>query len=419
MNSNIQEAINKIRIIDGHEHIDMHAIRMARKVDFFQTIHYLESDMISAGMERDILYGNSPLTDMEKAEQFIKYWKKTKNTTYALTVKQAMEDLYGMDDWSVEGVLALNEKVKAKTFDESWFKEVLYEKSGIDLALTLVQTTDVDFSLFRPILFLDFLFRINAPGDIQQIGRKSNRTIHSLNDYLSAAGLIIDRLADEGMIASKLGHAYWRTLQSTKPTFHEAELVFNRIQRGIVADSLSQQEVIKLQNYLIHYVIQCSISHDLPIQIHTGHQEPSVSRNGNLITNSKVTDLIPILAEYPEARFVLLHTGIPYHQEYLSIIKNYPNAYADFTWSYIISPSLTKQLLHQTIEMVPQSKIFGFGGDFNSVEGAYAHQKLARKIVAEVLTEKVEMNMFTEQEAIEFATMIFRDNLIDFYKIEV
>lgn len=79
---------------------------------------------------------------------------------------------------------------------------------------------------------------------------------------------------------------------------------------------------------------------------------------------------------------------------------------------------MTKQMLFQLIEMVPQSKILGFGGDYDQVEGAYAHAKLAKKIMAEVLTEKVTKAEMTEQEAKEFANRVFRNNLIDLYKID-
>jgi predicted TIM-barrel fold metal-dependent hydrolase len=221
------------------------------------------------------------------------------------------------------------------------------------------------------------------------------------------------------MVATKLGHAYWRTLKTSKPTFHEAEKQFNRLFSCFIEEPISQQESVVLQDYLIHHVIQCSIKYELPIQIHTGHHETSVSGNGNIITNSNVTDLLPLLLAYPDAKFVLLHCSIPYHQEYLTIVKNFPNAYADFTWVYIISPSVAKQIMHQMIEMVPQNKIFGFGGDYNVIEGTYAHQKLARKIVADVLLEKVQEDMLTEKEAVEFAQRIFRDNLIEFYKLKV
>ncbi|MGG3468184.1 amidohydrolase family protein [Neobacillus pocheonensis] len=417
--SSIHEEINKIRIIDGHEHIDPMEIRKKNKVDFFGLLHYLDSDLITAGMKRGILSRDSKISVEEKAEQFLTFYQKTKNTTYARSLKTAVHDLYGMDDWSVNGILSLNEKVLAATNDDEWYSKVLREKSGIDLAFTLAYTTKVDFSLFRPIMFLDYAFKLRTRKDIQVIERDSGEKVHTFKNYLSAVDALLNKFVNEGMIATKLGHAYWRTLKSTKPTFAEAERLFNRLQSSVIDEPMSQQESVILQDYLIHHIIQCSIKYNLPIQIHTGHHETSVSGNGNIITNSKVSDLIPLLAAYPEANFVLLHCGIPYHQEYLSIVKNYPNVYADFTWVYLISPTISKQILHQMIEMVPQNKIFGFGGDYNFVEGTYAHLKLARKIVGDVLVEKVQDHMLTEKEAVEFANRIFRDNLIELYRIKV
>lgn len=417
--SSIHEEINKIRIIDGHEHIDPMEIRQKNKVDFFGLLHYLESDLITAGMQRGILSGNSPLSVEEKAEEFLLYYQKTKNTTYARLFKTAVEDLYGMDDWSVHGILALNEKVLAATNDVTWYQKVLSEKSGIDLAITLPFTTNVDFSLFRPVMFLDYAFKLRTNKDVQVIERHTGVNVHTFQEYLHAVDALLNKFVKEGMVAAKLGHAYWRTLKTVKPTFYEAEKCFNTLLSSIIDEPMSQKESVILQDYLIHHIIQCSINYELPIQIHTGHHETSVSGNGNIITNSKVTDLVPLLAAYPEANFVLLHCGIPYHQEYLTIVKNYPNVYADFTWVYAISPTIAKQILHQMIEMVPQNKIFGFGGDYNVIEGTYAHQKLARKIVGDVLVEKVQDQMLTEKEAIEFARRIFRDNLIELYKLKV
>jgi len=417
--SSIHEELNKIRIIDGHEHIDPKEIRKKNKVDFFGLLHYLDSDLITAGMKRGILSQASKLSEEEKAEQFLTFYQKTKNTTYARTLKTAVHDLYGMDDWSVNGILTLNEKVLAATNDEQWYTKVLKDKAGIDVAFTLAYTTKVDFSLFRPIMFLDYAYKLRTLKDVQIIERDSGRTVHTFQDYLHAVDALLNKFVSEGMIATKLGHAYWRTLKTTKPTFFEAEQCFNRLLSSIISEPMSQQESTVLQDYLIHHIIQCSIKYQLPIQIHTGHHETSVSGNGNIITNSNVSDLVPLLAAYPEANFVLLHCGIPYHQEYLSIVKNYPNVYADFTWVYVISPTIAKQILHQMIEMVPQNKIFGFGGDYNFVEGAYAHQKLARKIVGDVLVEKVQDRMLTEKEAVEFAGRIFRENLLELYKLKV
>jgi predicted TIM-barrel fold metal-dependent hydrolase len=273
--------------------------------------------------------------------------------------------------------------------------------------------------MFRPVMFLDFTFNIRTRKDVQSAAGQAGVKPRTFKDYLDAVDALLHKYVQEGMVATKLGHAYWRTLACSKPAFFEAESRFNRLLSAPLNDPISQKELMPLQDYLIHFIIQRSIVYGMPIQIHTGHHETSVTANGNMITNSKVTDLLPLLAEYDDAKFVLLHCGFPYHQEYVSIAKNYPNVYADLTWVYIISPTAAKQLLHQFIEMVPQTKIFGFGGDYNFVEGTYAHQKLARKLIADVLEEKVAEGALDEDEAVRFAQLILRDNLVDFYNLKV
>ncbi|CAM3297239.1 amidohydrolase family protein [Paenibacillus lupini] len=416
--SSIREYVNQLRIIDGHEHLATPQIRKKENQDFFSLMHYLDSDMVTAGMERGAL-GNKKSSEEERAATFLKYWERTNNTTYARMFGSAMQDLYGFNDWSVKGILDVNEKVKAATHDPDWYNEVLFKKSGIDLAFTLIQTTKLEYDLFRPIMFMDFTFRLRNRKDIHGIEQSAGMTAHTFKGYLDAVDALLHRYKQEGMVATKLGHAYWRSLASSKPTFHEAESEFNRLLGCTLDEGLSQLETASLQDYLIHFIIQRSIAYELPIQIHTGHHETSVSSNGNLIPNSNAALLLPLLAEYEEAKFVLLHCGFPYHDAYLSMAKNYPNVYTDFTWTYIISPTAAKGILHQMIEMVPQTKIQGFGGDYNHVEGTYAHLKLARSIVADTLAEKIAEGAMKEKDAMRFADRIFRENLIELYQLDL
>lgn len=415
----IEQHIQNIRIIDGHEHLIPQKDRCKMNADFFDLLHYLRSDLITAGMDPGFFDDDNPMSDGEKAKEFLKYWKKTKNTTYAQMLRWAVEDLYGMNDWSVEGICALSKQVREASQDPKLYHKILKEKAGIDLALTLIFTTKVDFNYFRPVMFMDHTFRISSLQDIQSVEKQSGKDVFEFEDYLQAVDALVERYVNEGMVATKIGAAYWRTLHVERPTMQEAASVFNKIKTSYLSESLSQNEAKLLQDYIIHRVIQRSIDFDVPIQIHTGHQEPSVSMNGNIVTNSKVTNLIPLLLEYKKAKFVLLHAGYPYYDEFLSIVKNFTNVYADLAWCYILSPTATKQILTQMIEMVPQSKIIGFGGDYSQVEGTYAHAKLARRILTEVLTAKVANGEFTEKEACEFANCVLRDNLIDLYKLDL
>ncbi|SFJ50975.1 Amidohydrolase [Halobacillus dabanensis] len=418
MNS-ITQYIENIRIIDGHEHLIPHSERKKMDADFFDLLHYVRSDLITAGLDPSFFEDGHSMSDRERAELFLKYWHKTKNTTYAQMLRWSVEDLYGMKDWSVEGILELNKKVKKATYDPDHYRYVLKDKAGIDLAFTLIFSTNVDFELFRPVMFMDHTFNITSLANIEALEKQWGNRIYEFEDLLKAMDAIIERYVKEGMVSIKIGAAYWRSLRVDKPTANEASYAFNRVKTFHLKESLAPEEAKPLQDYLIHHLIQQAIKFHMPIQIHTGHQEPSVSMNGNILTNSKVTDLVPLLLEYKEANFVLLHGGYPYYDEFLSIVKNFPNVYGDLTWCYIISPTATRDMLFKMIEMVPQSKIIGFGGDYSQVEGTYAHAKLARRILSEVLISKIEHGDMTEEDACEFADYILRDNLIDLYNLNM
>jgi uncharacterized protein len=76
-------------------------------------------------------------------------------------------------------------------------------------------------------------------------------------------------------------------------------------------------------------------------------------------------------------------------------------------------------MLHEAIETVPGNKIFAFGGDFIIPEGAYGHSVMARRTVSCVLTEKVEDDYLSEEEAIALAGRILRDNPAELYRLKV
>ena len=62
------------------------------------------------------------------------------------------------------------------------------------------------------------------------------------------------------------------------------------------------------------------------------------------------------------------------------------------------------------METAPINKILGFGGDYSYAEMSYAHSRMARQSIAQVLSEKVESGFCTEDEALEIAQMLLHDN---------
>lgn len=85
------------------------------------------------------------------------------------------------------------------------------------------------------------------------------------------------------MPATKLGHAYWRTLQCGNPDAMDAESAYDRLNALPDCEEMTLEQTRPPQDYLIRHVIERSAEHGLPIQIHTGHHETSVSGDGNVI----------------------------------------------------------------------------------------------------------------------------------------
>ena len=75
--------------------------------------------------------------------------------------------------------------------------------------------------------------------------------------------------------------------------------------------------------------------------------------------------------------------------------------------------------MREWLDLVPASKIFGFGGDYCFVEGVPAHVAMARENIAMVLTKKVVEGYFSEDEALQIARMLLRDNPARVFGLEL
>ena len=96
----------------------------------------------------------------------------------------------------------------------------------------------------------------------------------------------------------------------------------------------------------------------------------------------------------------------PYQGELAVLAKTFPNVYADFCWAYPISGPVARRALHEMMETAPINKILGFGGDYFCAEMSYAHSRMARQSIAQVLSEKAESGFCTEDDALEIARML-------------
>ena len=396
----LRERAAQTTIYDTHEHLWHEDVRLKKKVDFFLLfLHYTSSDLVTAGMSpqavRDL---QNPEIDLKtRWKKFAPYWPFSRTTGYGRCMLIAARDLFGIDDIHADTYRLLSERVAAAN-RPGWYHTVLKEKARIevsvldDLTSTRGERLKLDPRFFKTVTRFDYLVTPHEKADLNHIEKVTQVAVHNLADLEKALEKAFDDRVQEGMAGIKSGLAYRRPIQYDKVPRTEAERAFEQIFTSHDADPVTQK---KLEDYMMHRVIQQAAERRLTFQIHTGMQ----AGNRNHISWTKPSHLSELLNEYQQVRFDLFHGSYPYGSELATIAKNLPNVYPDLCWLHIISPREAKRALHELIETVPANKILGYGGDFFHVEGAYAHAQMARAVTAEVLAEKVEEGYLREEEA--------------------
>lgn len=440
INEQMKSEVESISLVDTHEHIMREKERDEYAVDFSYLFPvYTNSDLVSAGMPPSLMEAarlpmyryrllwnqrrrvrrfmvepeREDMSTEERWQAIEPYWEAMRSTAYAKATLIAMRDIFGIEDLNRNTYLELSQAI-TDSRKPGWYRHVLKEKANIEISLLDLdqQSEDVDRDLFVPVMRMDNFISILTRAELGYIEADTGIAIHSLDDLVSAMQTTLDRHVKVGIAAVKSALAYERMLEYDKVTRHEAEVVFNRIAMHL-GEEPSFAEAKPLQDYMMHQVIRAATSRGLPMQIHTGLQEGNL----NIITNAKPTHLINLFIEYREAKFDLMHGGYPYIHEWASLAKNFANVYADLTWLEIISPEISRQLLHELIETVPGNKILAFGGDSVIVEMAYGHARMARRVVARVLSEKVSEGYMDEAEAISLAHKMLRSNATAIFKL--
>lgn len=409
----IQAAVDAVRIIDTHEHLEEEATRLARPRDWsYLFSHYANSDLAVAGMPGPDLerFLGAELDIHEKWRLFEPVWPKARNTGYCLAVRLAVQELYGEVEIDRNSYTRIDQKMKAMA-RPGFYREVLaragIESCQVNALEAAVMRTETDRDvLLQDLSFLGFTFLGNVDG----VAREANIEVGTLEEYLRVIDYYYDRHGAEAVAVKNQG-AYSRRLDFEEVTPEAAAPLFDRWRRG---EKLGPAEQKALQDCLFHHCVRRAIDHGLPIKLHTGYY---AGHNGMPLerVSRNPADLCPILRRYPEAKFVLMHIGYPYQDEMIALAKHYANAFIDLCWTWIISPTACVRFVKEFLTAAPVNKLLGFGGDYIVIEPVLGHARIARKGLTLALSELVAEGWMSEAAAIEAAERILRANALELF----
>lgn len=414
----IKEYVNNLHVVDTHEHLRFQdSLGTWTSYDFMLLfIAYTSDDLVSAGMSREEYNSliNDSISVADKWKIIEPYWNKTKNTAYSRNTLMIAKEVYGVNDLNSSTVELLSAKIKEAYKNPNWSSEV-FDKAKIDYTISDGfwihggGPWELKNDKIRFVTRFDEYLNLWSDELLKNLSKKAEYEIKTLTDLENSLVKEFDWAVKKGVVGVKCGMAYLRPLNFEEVSRENAEKVFNElVKQGWSVNSK------QLNDYMMHQIIKQAEKNNLPMIFHTGLQ----AGNGNIIENSKPTHLVNLLRLYPKVNFVFYHGGFPYGGELTAIIKNFPNAWLDLSWLYIISPTYAKNYLHEWLEAIPANKIMAFGGDASGAEASYAHLVIAKQVVSQVLIEKVQTGYLKEQEAKDIAKMIFYDNAVNFYKLK-
>jgi hypothetical protein len=419
MPTDLARHIQQLPLVDSHEHLRSEDEYVERGPDILQSLfdNYIGADLAVAGASKAALAALADGTNPDLRARFAGVetaWQAVRHTGYGEAVRLIARELYDLDEVTAAGLEAAQARHAALRRPGERLR-LLREQANLDH----VQTDDFTWPCLPDASGPDFFFFdlswwhfCSSRPDLSALAQETGVAVTNLDSLKQAMGLLFQKYAGVA-IAVKSQHAYDRTLSWLPRTDLEAAAALETYLRD--PQSLTEAERLCLGDWGWARGVELAIEHHLPFKLHTGYYA-GYNRNFPEFTHAR--HLYPLLARYPEARFVLMHTAYPHSDELVAAAKHFSNVYVDLCWAWSIDPYASGEFLRRCLHAVPANKLFIFGGDtkWPSAALAYAHQ--ARAWFTRALQAEVGDGLLSEAEAMAVATRMMRDNQYACFNVE-
>jgi len=409
------EAMEKMQIVDAHEHLPDERVRLERPADVFTLFcHYSRLDLFQAGMsEQDFRSLLDPGTPLEvRWKKFAPFWERIRWTCFSRPALIAAERFYGFSDINEKTYQGISAAIQQAN-TPGIYERVLRKACNIRTCLTNAYTTDVKSELLIPVLWPPLMYDVRTWEDLCHPVFDRQADISSLDDYLEASRRYLLKVKAEGAVAFKM-----LSFPHGMPDRQKAQECFARLKSGAVKalESLGGSGTNPLRDYLVDEFIKFAGLNDMVIAVHTGFL--------STLRHHRPMAVAPLVMRHPDVRFDVYHVGYPRAREGLTLAKCQPNVWVNFCGTYLLSQRFAQAALDEAIDLVPSSKIIAFGGDYGAVHGipvekVYGHLVMAREAIARVLAKRIEEGQMTQTQAVDLARQWFWDNPKELYRLNL
>jgi len=418
----ITDLIDQTPFVDTHEHLfeeskrlqaleqsDVEGIPVAAPDFGLLFSHYSHSDLESAGMPQEDVqklfrYDLEPEDKWRLVEPF---YQKTYHTGYVQSIRESVRLLYEEEDLRSDNIARISDRIRADV-QPGYYHRILSDVARIEHT----QVNNLDTPVFMETEYPDLLCQdlnfkvLSSDLDLDAITEVSGREVGDLDDLHNVIDWCFATYGPRA-IAAKNPSAYRRRLDYAQVQAQEAAPLLDRYLKN--QEMVTQGEIKALKDHLFHYCVERATEYGLPVKLHTGYY----ARTGEMPLHrvrKNASDLCDLFMAHPKARFVVMHIIYPYQDEAIALAKQYPNAFIDLCWAWIINPAASVRFVKEFLMAAPANKLFTFGGDYLPVELVPGHAQIARRGLAQAISELVDEGWIRSNSVDDLVERLMRGN---------
>ncbi|MEM0371005.1 MAG: hypothetical protein QXG46_06385 [Ignisphaera sp.] len=422
---NIIELANKlyneiqgIDVVDIHEHLNPSRLS-AKSFNDIIFYHYIVTELISAGMNREEFEKLSPIDRFVKA---LPYFKFIRNTATFWSLKQILKDLYGLDinEINESNWKKVVESIESKQRDYTWVYTVLRKFCRVKksfLTLSPLEPIPIyDRDIFTGALRLDVLVQNMSKDVILDLENRYSLSIERTEDLDHVLEIIFNRF-DQYIVAVTLPIQPDEIFRITHR--NEISLYLRELRSK---DIIGPEARYALASYTLHKILTLCSEHKKVFQMMLGVKRPVPKAAPPdyaiiMYNPEQLYILTQIFAIYSDVKFDVFIADSTLSHQVTVIAKNYPNVYLSGYWWYSMYPEVMKSYLRLRLQMLPYNKIGGFFSDAYVIEWVYGKALLAKKQIAYVLAEMIAEGYIDNDLAIEIAHALLHENATKLYNV--
>ena len=419
MSNSIREFVEHLPIVDVHEH-HLPEIIQAREVNLLQLFQQSYAGwalarpycLPSESRDADPMLAAAGPTTWEALVPFLDH---SGSNFFVRNLVRAVVELHGSgapeitrDNWQ-----ALDASVRAAHRRPEWQHEVL-NRARITTVITdayndpLLDPRPALGANYRSVMRTNSLAlgwhpdsRDHNDNRAHELLRRVGLKAESFDEYLVALEKLVAGMGARGQVALKNSLAYDRDINFDEPDERLARAAW-----GKISPSLAERKAFG--DFIVDHLCQIAAARDIPVQLHLGT---------GIIRGSHPLGVAGLIERHPRTRFLLMHLAYPWSRDLLGMAFVYRNIWLDLTWSFLLSPSHFKLALHEAIEVLPNESRMMLGGDNWHVEETYGTMQTARRLITEVLDEKLASGYFSRATAERLARRMLHDNAREFFRL--